>query len=175
MRLGGPYDRQGSRRQDSWFEDRTFRPLSHQTRQTAVDGTVTVAAALFSPERVRGDAAIPDNSLAALDVATPSGTFNFETDMEMLSALPWREGYAARINFYHPGGGAPRDYVVRITGTETVPLGGRMIDCWIATLDYGGGSVSRFWIDRDTQTVLKVEARGPDLPGTLYKVLLPSE
>jgi hypothetical protein len=164
---------QSERRLDSWFETGTFRPLSHRTSLNNAT-TTNIAGALFTPERVRGDTGLPDNSLASLDVATPAGTFNFETDIEMMSTLPWREGYATRINFYHPGGGAPQDYAVRVTGAEPVMLGGRQVDCWIVTLDYGRGATGRFWIARDSQAVLKVEQRTPGQP-TLYKVLLPSE
>ncbi|MDQ8754727.1 hypothetical protein RCO27_00650 [Sphingosinicella sp. LHD-64] len=164
---------QSERRLDSWFEMGTFRPLSHRTSLNNAT-TANVAGVLFTPERVRGDGSVTANSLAALDVATPAGTFNFETDMEMMSTLPWREGYATRINFYHPGGGAPQDHVVRVTGSEPVMLGGRPVDCWVVTLDYGRGATGRFWIAKDSQTVLKVEQRTPGQP-TLYKVLLPSE
>ena len=123
---------------------------------------------------MRGDAAVTDNRLAALDVATPTGTFNFETDIEMMTTLPWREGYAARIPFYHPGGGAPQAYGISVTGSEPVAFGGRRVECWVVTLDYGRGATGRFWVAKDSQAVLKVEQRTPGQP-TLYKVLLPSE
>jgi hypothetical protein len=35
-------------------------------------------------------------------------TFNFETDMEFLQALPLAKGYEAQIVFHHPGGGRRR-------------------------------------------------------------------
>jgi hypothetical protein len=164
---------QSERRLDSWFEMGTFRPLSHRTSLNNAT-TTNVAAVLFSPDRVRGDGRVTDNSLATLDVATPMGTFNFETDMELMSTLPWREGYATRLTFYHPGGGPPQDYAVRVTGSEPVLLGGRQVDCWVVTLEYGRGATGRFWIAMDNQAVLKIEQRTPGQP-TLYKVLLPSE
>jgi hypothetical protein len=164
---------QSERRLDSWFENETFRPLSHRTR--FIDATTTaVAGVLFTPGHVRGDAAVTDNRLAALDVATPTGTFNFETDIEMMTTLPWREGYAARIPFYHPGGGAPQANGISVAGSEPVAFGGRRVECWVVTLDYGRGATGRFWVAKDSQAVLKVEQRTPGQP-TLYKVLLPSE
>lgn len=164
---------QSERRLDSWFETGTFRPLSHRTSLNTATST-NVAAVQFAPDRVRGDGSVADNSLAALDVATPAGTFNFETDMELMSALPWREGYRTRLTFYHPGGGPPQDYAVGVTGAEPVLLGGRQVDCWVVTLDYGRGATGRFWIARDNQAVLKIEQATPGQP-TIYKVLLPSE
>jgi hypothetical protein len=159
---------------DSWFEMGTFRPLTHRTRAQRGDQNV-VAAFVFTPAAVRGDSTVADNSQAALNVATPEPTFNFETDMEMLSALPWREGYTARINFYHPGGGVPEWYDYRVTGSEAASLGGHPIDCWVVAISYGAQGDARFWIDKETQAVVKVETRGPDIEGTLYKILLPDE
>lgn len=164
---------QSERRLDSWFEDGSFRPLSHRT---SLDNATTtnVAAVRFTPERVTGDAGVADNSLAALDVATPQGTYNFETDIELMSALPWRDGYATQLIFYHPGGGPPKPYDVRVTGAEPVDFGGRAIDCWIVTLDYGRGATGRFWIAKNSQAVLKVEQRTPGQP-TIYKALFATE
>ena len=165
-----PFDRE----LDSWFELRTFRPLTHRTKRIAKDAT-TVAAFLFDDREVRGDPAVAGNSQAALRVAAPERTFNFETDTEMMATLPWRKGYAARINFYHPGGEPPKWYILRVTGEDRLILGGRPIDSWVVQIDYGAVGSSRFWIDKDTQSILRVAATGPDIKGTLYKVLLPDE
>ncbi len=161
------------RRLDSWFEAATFRPLSHRTSLKNAT-TTNVAAVRFAPGRVTGDTGVADNSLAALDVAAPQDTYNFETDIELMSALPWRDGYATQLIFYHPGGGPPKPYDVRVTGAEPVAFGGRQVECWVVTLDYGRGATGRFWVAKDSQAVLKVEQRTPGQP-TLYKVLLPSE
>lgn len=159
---------------DSWFEPESFRPLRHRTR-TVRDGQAREAGFLFTPEAVTGDPNLAGNSQASLRVETPEPTFNFEADMELLATLPWREGYTARINFYHPGGDAPRHYDYRVTGAGSVDFGGRQVPCWIVTVDYGSQGDARFWIDRQSQTVLKVATRGPDIQGTLYKILLPAE
>ena len=48
----------------------------------------------FKPDRVVGLKALEGNSQAAYDVAAPQPTFNFETDMEFLQALPLEIGRA---------------------------------------------------------------------------------
>jgi hypothetical protein len=51
---------------------------------------------VFTPERVSGMPDLADNTQAALSVASSEPTFNFETDIELLQALPLAEGYEAR-------------------------------------------------------------------------------
>lgn len=122
-----------------------------------------------------GDNHIAENTLAQLNVPTPEPTYNFETDMELLSALPWRAGYTARINFYHPGGDAPAWYDYKVVGSEAVSIGGRQLDSWVVAIDYGKLGSARFWIDKQSYVVLKVATVGPDIDGVLYKILLPDE
>lgn len=164
---------QSERKLDSWFEMDSFRPISHRT--SFVDAATTaIAGVQFTAGHVRGDPAVADNRLASIDIATPNGTFNFETDIELMTTLPWHEGYSAGIPFYHPGGAAPQNYALSLTGSDTVIFAGRPVECWVATLDYGRGAAARFWIAKDSQTVIKVEQRTPGQP-TVSKILLVSE
>lgn len=159
---------------DSWFEVGTFAPLSH-VRTSTKDGQTKVEGFAFTADRVTGLADLPDNTAKAYDVAAPQRTFNFETDMELLQALPLKAGYEASIVFLHPGSGQPAPYLFRVTGSEVLgtPAGGR-IDCWVMTTDYNRSDFppTRFWLAKDSQVMVKVVSPLPD-GSAVVKVLLP--
>ncbi|WP_421739179.1 hypothetical protein [Caulobacter sp.] len=158
---------------DSWFELGTFAPISHVRRSTK-DGQTKVEGFAFTADRVIGLADLPDNAAKAYDVAAPQRTFNFETDMELLQALPLKAGFEASINFLHPGGGDPAPYLFKVTGSEVLstPAGGR-IDCWVMTTDYNRPEfpATRFWLAKDSQVMVKVVSPLPD-GSAVVKVLL---
>ena len=149
---------------DSWFELGTFRPYSH-VRTTTKDGQTKIEGFDFRPDRVVGLKDLPGNAQAAYDVAAPEPTFNFETDTELLQALPLAKDYEARIVFHHPGGGPPAPYVFKVTGSEvlTSSAGGK-VDCWVVTTDYNHPEwkPATFWLAKDSQVTLKVVSPAPD-------------
>lgn len=149
---------------DSWFELGTFRPFTHE-RRTTKDGQTKIEGFDFKPDRVVGLKDLEGNSQAAYDVASPTPTFNFETDMEFLQALPLAAGYEAQIVFHHPGGGAPAPYVFKVTGSETLTSSaGGKIDCWVVTTDYNRPEMkpTTFWLAKDSQVVVKNVSIAPD-------------
>lgn len=150
---------------DSWFELGTFRPFTHVRRATGKDGVTKIEGFDFKPDRVIGLKDLESNSQAAYDVAAPEPTFNFETDMELLQALPLAKGYEARIVFHHPGGDAPAPYVFKVTGSEvlTSSAGGK-VDCWVVTTDYNrpDWKPATFWLAKDSQVVIKNVSPAPD-------------
>lgn len=154
---------------DSWFEVGTFRPLTH-VRHTEKPGTSRRERFRFEPERI---VRLAEPGQAEQVVESPQPAFNFETDMEFLGALALAEGYEADIVFYHPGGNPPASYRFRVAGSERLRTpGGAMVDCWLVTTDYNRpGHVTRFLLDKQTQTVLKVESPMPD-GGVMVKTLL---
>lgn len=149
---------------DSWFELGTFRPYSH-VRTTTKDGQTKIEGFDFRLDRVVGLKDLPGNAQAAYDVAAPEPTFNFETDTELLQALPLAKDYEARIVFHHPGGGPPAPYVFKVTGSEvlTSSAGGK-VDCWVVTTDYNHPEwkPATFWLAKDSQVTLKVVSPAPD-------------
>ena len=150
------------KRIDSWFETATFRPLSH-VRITEKDGKKLVEGFVFAPDRVSGMQDLADNTQKALSVASPEPTFNFETDIEFLQALPLAEGYEASINFYHPGGPAPKRYSFKVSGSETIAGPTGPVDCWVVTTDYGTpGADSKFWFAKGSQLMLRQESAARD-------------
>jgi hypothetical protein len=158
---------------DSWFELGTFRPYTH-LRTTTKDGQTKVEAFEFKPDRIVGLPDAPNNAQAAYDVASPQPSFNFETDMEFLEALPLAPGYEASIVFHHPGGGAPAPYLFKVAGSEALANGGAgRIDCWVVTTDYNqpGGKLAKFYLAKDSQVVVKVVSPAPD-GSTWVKTLL---
>lgn len=150
---------------DSWFELGTFRPFTHVRRTTGKDGVTKIEGFDFKPDRTVGLADLEGNSQAAYDVASPQPTFNFETDMEFLQALPLAKGYEAQIVFHHPGGGAPAPYVFKVVGSEmlTSSAGGK-VDCWVVTTDYNrpDWKPTTFWLAKDSQVVIKNASPAPD-------------
>jgi hypothetical protein len=144
---------------DSWFEPGTFRPLTHE-RTSEKDGKRVVEGFVFAPTRVTGMKELPENTQKDLLVESPEPTYNFETDIEFLQALPLAEGYEAHINFYHPGGpSAPQRYTFRVAGTDTIAGPAGPVDCWLVTTDYNKpGTVSKFWFAKATQLMVRQES-----------------
>lgn len=144
---------------DSWFEPGTFRPISHE-RITDKDGKRVVEGFEFARERVVGMAGLKDNVQKDFSVVADEPTFNFETDIEFLQALPLAEGYEAHVNFYHPGGpGKPQRYTFKVAGSETIAGPAGPVECWVVTTDYNNpGSVSKFWFAKGSQLMLRQES-----------------
>jgi hypothetical protein len=151
------------KRLDSWFDTATFRPLTH-VRTTEKDGKRVVEGFVFTPERVSGMQDLADNTQKALSVASSEPTFNFETDIEFLQALPLAEGYEASINFYHPGSPTgPRRYSFKVTGSATIAGPGGPVDCWVVWTDYNmPGAESTFWFAKATQQMVRQESAPRD-------------
>lgn len=160
--MAGPTSPASVKRLDSWFETATFRPLSH-VRITERDGKKLVEGVVFAPERVTGMPDLADNALKTLAVVSGEPTFNFETDIEFLQALPLAEGFDASINFYHPGGPAPKRYDFRVAGSETIAGPAGPVDCWVVTTDYGTpGADAKFWFAKGSQLMLRQESAPRD-------------
>lgn len=166
----GPYRSERVATRDSWFEVGTFRPLTH-VRHTKGPERELDERFRFEPTRIVQLASGPEHPKRVVE--SPQPAFNFETDMEFLGALPLAAGYEADIVFYHPGGRPPATYRFRVAGSEQLRMpDGTMTDCWLVTTDYNRpGQPARFWLDKRTQTVLKVESPMPD-GGKMVKVLL---
>jgi len=157
---------------DSWFEASTFNPISHQ-RITEKDGRRVVEGFFFHGDKITGMPELPDNTQKDLNVVSPEATFNFETDLEFLRILSLKEAYEASINFYHPGGkAAPARYLFKVIGEEKISRAGVIIDCWKMTTDYNRpGSISTFWIAKQSQLMLMQETPMPN--GNVFvKVLI---
>jgi hypothetical protein len=160
--MASPSSPPSVKRLDSWFDTTSFRPLSH-VRITERDGKKLVEGVVFAPERVSGMQDLADNALKSLSVASSEPTFNFETDIEFLQALPLAEGYEASINFYHPGGPAPKRYLFKVAGAETIAGPAGPVDCWVVTTDYGTpGADAKFWFAKGTQLMLLQESAPRD-------------
>jgi len=159
------------RRIDSWFEAGSFRPLSHE-RITEREGKRVVEGFTFTPERITGMQALAENTQKDLSVTSGEPTFNFETDIEFLQALPLAPGYEARINFYHPGGPTPpQRYTFKVSGSATIAGPAGPVDCWVITTDYNKpGSVSTFWFAKGSQLMVRQESTMGER--TLVKTLI---
>lgn len=156
---------------DSWFEAGTFRPLSHE-RIREKDGTRVVEGFVFSPAGISGMKELADNTQKDLAVASSEPTYNFETDIEFLQALPLAEGEEFRINFYHPGGKAlPQRYTWKVVGSERIDGPAGPVECWVLTTDYNvPGPASKFWFAKGSQLMVRQATVTPR--GTLVKTLI---
>jgi len=156
---------------DSWFDAGTFRPRTHE-RVSEREGKRVVEGFVFAPGRITGMAELAENTQKALSVESPEPTFNFETDIEFLQALPLAAGYEARVNFYHPGGQTPpQRYTFKVTGSAAIPGPAGPVDCWVVTTDYNKpGSVSTFWFAKGSQLMVRQEATMGER--TLVKALI---
>lgn len=150
---------------DSWFETGTLRPLTHErVLEKDKDGKRVVEGFVFSPDSVKGMPELAGNTQKDLVVAASEPTFNFETDIEFLQALPLAEGYAARVNFYHPGSKlAPQRYLFRVTGSAAIAGPAGPVDCWVLETDYNRPcSTSTFWFAKGSQLMVRQESALPD-------------
>lgn len=165
-----------SLRLDSWFATGTFAPISHERRFVRAEETRNEGF-LFAPGRVIGLPAMPENTRASFVQESPQPTFNFETDMEMVQALPLGPGYATKIRFYHPGGAAPADYILHVTGSTSLAGPAGPVEAWIVEEQAAvspSGPPSRFFVAKKGQQVLRVEQ--PQTDGSMVvKVLLSQE
>lgn len=143
----------------SWFDAGSFRPRTH-VRIAEKDGKRVVEGFVFAPDKITGMKDLADSVNKDLVVASPEPTFNFETDIETLQALPLAEGFEARINFYHPGSQqGPTRYLFKVTGSASIPGPGGMIDCWVVTTDYNRpGTVSTFWFAKGSQLMVRQDS-----------------
>jgi len=161
----GPVSAPTELRLDSWFGARDFKPLTHERFFTRAEETRNEGFQ-FSPTGVSALASTPANTRNGFNVAFDEPAFNFETDMEMLEALPLAAGWRGRLVFYHPGGGPAAPYVFVVEGSHALPSpGGAPVDCWLVTLAAEKGDraqASRFYVDKRSQQVLRVEQLVPD-------------
>jgi hypothetical protein len=161
--------------QDSWFEPRTFAPLTH-IRRLQRDGKTTIGGYLFQAGQVVGMPDLPDNGRKDFSLPLPEASYNFEYDMEFLQALPLAAGRTFDIPFYDPGVDQPGRYRFVVAGAGRIAgPDGKPMDCWLVTADYNTGKVlSRFWFAKADQVLVREEQTQKD-GSTLVKTLLPPE
>jgi hypothetical protein len=158
---------------DSWFEPKTFRPLTHESHATK-DGTLTVSGYRFLESRVVGMPDLADNSKRDFVLETALRAYNFETDIELFQTLPLAKGYQARVPFYDPGLDPPAWYTYTVTGDDSIPgPDGRRTDCWVVTTDFNqpGKYWAQFWLAKRTQVLVREQTWMPD-GSILVKTLL---
>jgi hypothetical protein len=172
QRWDGVFPSVSTRTFDSWFDVNTFRPHTH-ARVSEKDGKRVVEGFVFAPDRVTGMQDLAGNTQKDLNVASSEPTFNFETDIEFLQALPLAEGYEAHVNFYHPGGATPpQRYTFKVTGSETIAGPAGPVDCWVVFTDYNmPGEDTRMWFAKGSQLMVREES-APHGGKVLVKTLI---
>ena len=152
-----------------------MRPLTHVKVLTR-DGTTTVGGYRFLPDKIVGMDDLPDNSRKDFLQPSAEPSYNWETDMEFLQALPLADGYAASINFYDPLQDPPARYIYKVEGSGKIAEpDGSDIECWIVSIDFKREKASsRFWFAKKTQVLMREETSMPD-GSTLVKTLLNPE
>ena len=130
-------------------------PIYHYSK----DGKGKVEAFNFTASSVTGSDTTADNSRKGFELPLTMPTLNWELDLEIFQTLPFAAGKTFVISFYHPGGPPPGYYSYTVTGDEKLALaGGGQADCWVMTIDYGGGRGSTtFWISKKSREVLRTK------------------
>jgi hypothetical protein len=161
--------------QDSWFEPDTLRPLTH-VKSLFRDGKLTTSGYRFTPDKIVGMDELPDNSKKGFLQISAEPTYNWETDIELLQALPLADGYAANIDFYDPALDPPARYTYTVTGSDKIAEpDGSEIDCWVVAIDFKSENASsRLWFAKKTQVLVHEETRTAD-GNVVVKTLLAPE
>ena len=167
------------RNEDSWYEPGTFRPLTVE-RHTNLEGKTHVSGYRYQADRIIGMAELPGNEGKELMQPATFASYNFETDMELLEALPLRKGYRVRIPFYEAGlhSDPPQYYEYDVIGEDQIAnADGRAMECWVvetAPTDADWGP-THFWITKRGQVMVREETRNLKEGWTLVKMLLTSD
>ena len=164
--------------QDSFFEPDTLRPLTH-IKRVMFDGKTIIGGYRFLPDKIVGMDELPDNSRKGFLQVSPEPTYNWETDMEFLQALPLADGYSVNVDFYDPAQKPPARYVYSVTGSDKIAEpDGSTIDCWVVSHSFkaedGSDGSSRYWFAKKTQVLIREEVRTAD-GNVLVKTLLNPE
>lgn len=167
-------DRKFNRTEDFWFEMGTFRPLTVE-RRLEMDGKVTVRGYRYLPDKIESMAELSGEATFLQLAKMPA--YNWETDMELLQALPLATHYDVRIPFYEAGPGQeePQYYEYRVTGEDVIKSAdGHSIACWVVRVESTDPSAgpTRFWFAKDTQVMIREQTTLKN--GTIFvKMLLP--
>lgn len=135
-------------------QKKNFQPLYHYTKSAR-----GVDAFNFTTKQITGADSIEGNVKKDLRVDTDVATLNWELDLEVFNTLPIKkEGQRFLINFYHPGGSAPKYYEYKISGSEKIRASDNQeIACWKMKIEYGEGNWAIFWISKRSREVMKMQ------------------
>lgn len=160
---------------DQTFEARTLRPLA-QSQTVTRNGATILLAVVFDGSKVDSTSDDASDHGNPLHEKFDMSFYNWHTDMELLQALPLKEGYAASIPFYDVGKEPPARYTYSVVGQETIPSpDGVPIECWVVTFKPDPKNAPlRFWFAKRSQVLVREEGTVPG-EGILVKALLNAE
>jgi hypothetical protein len=165
-----------NRTEDLWFETDTFRPLTVE-RHLEKDGKVTERGYRYLPDRIESLKKPSNGDQKDFVQQAKIPAYNWETDMELLQALPLAAGYEVRIPFYEagPGQDPPQYYEYKVVGEDTIAAtDGTSIECWIVGIDSTDPQwgPTRIWFSKGAQIMIREETKLKD--GSVFvKMLLP--
>ncbi len=112
--------------------------------------------------RYQNDSLISSNSTSGGETSVYlnglTNAFNWEMDLEILSALNWQANKKVVIAFYHPGSKTPPAYYhYTLVGDENLSFAGCSIDCWIIEHRLNENQVTRFWLSKADGNILLVK------------------
>ncbi len=112
------------------------------------------AGFMAAADTVSGNKADPRKKIA-LNIPV----FNWEWDMELFSALPYRRvGQKFMIAFLDPSGGEPAYYPYKVVAKEELPLNeNTKTSCWVLRIEYEPDAYGMFWIDEKSGEMLKMK------------------
>jgi hypothetical protein len=132
----------------------TFAPHYHYARSAR-----SVEAFNFETGKIIGADSVGGNSKKGFELILPEPTLNWEMDLEVFNTLPIKKvGQRFIINFYHPGGSAPKFYEYKIIADGKLQtLEGRPMDCWQLKINYTETDWAIFWISKKSNEVIKMQ------------------
>lgn len=99
-----------------------------------------------------------EHNLEAFRLSNLNNSFNWEIDLEILSALPLEEGKQFDISLYHPGSATPPQYYrYRAAGSEIIDWNATEVDCLVVNVEYSNRQYAEFWIDKSTYRVIQMK------------------
>lgn len=112
-------------------------------------------------------------TLAAFRQAYQHYCLDWHLDLEVFSALPYKENRVFKINFYDPGFPvAPKYELYTVTGSARLKGYDRQeVDCWLLKHGDGPDDQEVFWINKKTHEVLKLDQQYHGM--YRYKIKIP--
>ncbi|WP_375561991.1 hypothetical protein ACE193_05425 [Bernardetia sp. OM2101] len=141
--------------------DKKLRPLSEKVFHQDVSEEKTLIEKkhfIYEENKMYSNSDTTQHNILPFEINDLEYSFNWELDLEVLSALPLEEDKQFAISFYHPASKTPpKYYKYWVDRSEEVSLNNKSMDCWVVKVIYSEYQSSEFWIDKSTHRVLQMK------------------
>jgi hypothetical protein len=123
--------------------------MKHITQRGTVQGVAAAINVSFAGGRAKGDASTPgqDGQIRsiAIDTTFAPGTLDDNAVQALLPAFRWAPSAKWSFLVLSTGQGEFRTMTLAVTGTESLTIGGRTVECYTVELT-GGQQPVNFWV-----------------------------